>query len=167
MRGNDAERLADALHGKVHDDTLPDVEGLFILTKARGAKSLAEIVGGEVDGEVGEIRRFVVDDRRDAAALVVLGVSRVHFDDPAIFQQFAKAMSAGIEACSEEDDLGRAVLHGPLERIVDEAGAQQHHPGEANDCVVLAGFVVVLLEALAERVTGDECEFLVANQAIG
>ena len=83
------------------------------------------------------------------------------------WMDFGEAVGSGVEASAKDDELGSAVAEGQFEALIDEAGAHQHEPNEAEDIGVVDGVVEVAIEGCADGVVGDEGGLRGTNEAVG
>jgi len=86
MRCDCLERLADTDLRQIHANTLPNVKGLFVPPKTNAAQAIHQIVFGEVDCAVGQIRWQITQDLLYATLLVCLCRRSIDFNDPGVLQ---------------------------------------------------------------------------------
>jgi hypothetical protein len=90
----------------------------------------------------------------------------VDFVDSDVFQNFAVAMRTRVESGAENHQLRRATVDRADHQLVDATRAHQHQPGKAEDLRIGHRVVEVAAGRGADRMVGDERQFLGTDQPI-
>src|SRR5262245_18519738 len=79
----------------------------------------------------------------------------IDLEDLLVFQKRREAVSASIEACTQDDQLRSAILQSLLHVVINYPGANEHEVGHTGHFPVLAADVVVLHKSPRDRMSSD------------
>jgi hypothetical protein len=112
----------------------------------------------EIDLGIYHIGGRAAQSRFDTTLFVLLGGAMIDLDDQCVLQQFGEALGPRIESGAEDHQLRRPAAHGTGHPLVNEARPHQHQPCDHEDIGIVNGFLIILVESLADRMVGDESQ---------
>ena len=133
MGCHEPQRAARRLLRQVHRHALEDEERALRRIVSVPLQDVREILVLKVECHIRQIRWRRAEHVVHSLLLQRLRHRAIDFEDSGAGQLFPASIGMRIEPRAEDHDLRRTAADGSLQRLIDEARADDHHPHDVHD----------------------------------